>query len=131
MKWFKENGWSMHVIESKAVYNFEAGRYDHGQTEPGVSDSFGCAPDGTGSFVEFKAPGKRSTLKDHQRQFLMSKIARGAFAACVDSVRCLEDAWKEFEHRRKMDPQLAKAFLFRHLPKQKDEGEKLFPEEER
>lgn len=116
MAWLKVNGWSMNAVEAKAVWNQGAGRYIRGQTTPGVSDLIGCAPDGTGAFIELKAPGRRGTLKPHQRQYLFEKIQRDAFALCVDSVECLAKAWAEFSHRRKMDPQLGRAFLLRHLP---------------
>lgn len=121
MVWLKDNGWSMNAVEAKAVWNPGAGRYLRGQTTPGVSDLIGCAPDGTGAFIELKSPGRRGTLKPHQRQYLFEKIQRGSFAVCVDSVECLVKAWTEFTHRRKMDLQLGKAFLLRHLPTVEDE----------
>lgn len=96
MMWLAEQKFSMNRIEAKAVFNPFAGRYLSGQTEPGVADAFGCAPDGTGCFIEFKAPGKLSTLKDHQRDWLIQKIERGAFAVVTDSVLDLEHKWTIF-----------------------------------
>jgi hypothetical protein len=116
MKWLGENGFSCHTIESKATYSFSASRYLSGQSEPGMSDIVGCTPDGIGAFIELKAPGRRSTLKEHQREFLVSKIKLGAFAVCVDSVKALEEVWTEFQHRRRMEPMLARTILLRHLP---------------
>lgn len=129
MIWFKANGFSMDVIESKAVFNYEAGRYVSGQTAPGVSDSFGCTPCGFGCFVEFKAPGKRATLKKHQREWLLDKIKRGAFAVCVDSVECLEKVWNEYSHARKMNFQLGINVLLRHLPHATVPREKPAPDD--
>lgn len=127
MAWLRANGFSCNVIEAKAVYSYEAGRYTQGQTAPGVADLFGCTPDGLGCFIELKAPDRRSTLRPGQREFLISKIQLGCFAVVVDSVECLSLAWAEFTHRRKMDPQLAKTFLLRHLPHESTErGEGLF-----
>lgn len=126
MAWLKERGFSCHVIEAKATYSQAAGRYVSGQTEPGVADIFGCTPEGVAVFIELKAPGKRYTLKAHQRDFLKTKIQAGAFAVCVDSVECLEQVWNAFEHRRKMEPKLATALLLRHLPPEKaDSGFKI------
>lgn len=119
MHWLEANGFSCDVVESRAVYSKAAGRYVNGQTRKGFSDLTGCAPDGTAVFIELKAPGRRSTLRPEQREFLMSKIQCGAFALVVDSVHYLTDAWTEFTHRRRMDPQLARAFLLRHLPAQR------------
>lgn len=120
MGWLNANGFSCHVVESKAVFSKAAGRFIKGQTQAGVADIFGCAPDGTAVFLELKAPGRRSTLKVHQREFLLTKIMIGAFAVCVDSVDLLSRYWSEFEHRRKMDPMLARNFLLRQLPAKAD-----------
>ncbi len=126
MAWLKANSFSCHAIEAKAVYSFEAGRYMSGQTAPGVADIFGCSAEGVAVFIELKAPGRRCTLKEHQRAFLIAKINAGAFGVCVDSVECLAGAWSEFSHRRKMDTQLAKALLLSHLPIVMEEPSGLF-----
>jgi hypothetical protein len=121
LAWLKEHGFSCHVVESKATYNRTASRYVSSKTTPGFSDITGVTPNGVGCFIELKAPGRRSTLRHAQRAFLTDKIQLGAFAVCVDSVSCLEQIWNAFEHRRKMDPKLAKAVLFRHLPPERDD----------
>jgi hypothetical protein len=90
IEWFETAGWSMDVIESKAVYNVQAGRYLEGQTIAGMPDMVGCTSSGIGAFVEAKAPGKLSTLRPAQRQYLTDKIKLGAFAAVTDSVQRLE-----------------------------------------
>lgn len=116
MPWLRQNRFSINVIEAKATWSPEVGRYTSGQTAPGVVDLFGCTPDGLGCFIELKAPGRRATLREGQRAFLIDKIKCGCFAVCIDSVECLEIVWNEFQHRRKMDPHLAIALLLRHLP---------------
>lgn len=115
---FIELKFSMNKVEAKAVYNPHAGTYLRGQTEAGVSDWVGCTPDGCGCFVEVKAPGRRSTLKQHQRIFLETKIKLGAFAACVDSTELLYSTWTEWQHRRLMDPMLSRNYLLKALPRQ-------------
>jgi hypothetical protein len=115
---FVELKFSMNKIESKAVYNVQAGTYLRGQTDAGVSDYVGCDPSGYGAFVEVKAPGKRSTLKPHQRAFLEDKINKGAFACCVDSVELLYKTWHEWQVRRLMEKMLARTYLLRALPRQ-------------
>lgn len=96
MEWLKANDFSCHVVESKAVFSPRAGIYLHSQAEPGMSDIVGVTPDGYGAFIELKAKDRRSSLKDHQRRFLLEKIARGAFACCVDSVEYLEKCYDKF-----------------------------------
>ncbi|MCC6271585.1 MAG: hypothetical protein IT190_09940 [Microbacteriaceae bacterium] len=87
MAWLNSKGFSVHSIESKAVYSRAAGRYLRGQTDSGVSDIVGVTPIfGIACFIELKAPGKRSTLKLHQRQFLLGKIEKYAFSICTDSI---------------------------------------------
>lgn len=113
MAWFEAKGFSMHIIESKAVYNPKLGRYLKGQTVSGMSDSIGCTPDGIGCFVEFKAKGKKFTLKEHQRNFLTEKINRGCFAAVVDDVRDLEAT---YQHWAFLDQADKKRYLTSIMP---------------
>lgn len=115
-RWFDRNGWSMHIVESRAVWNVDAQAYISGQAESGFTDSVGCTPDGISAWVEFKAPKRRSTLKPHQRAFIIDKIQKGCFAVCVDSVECLEKAWVEFSKIRAVNIALAVSFLLAHLP---------------
>lgn len=91
--WLNTNGFSCHVVESKAVYNQKAGRYISGQTVPGFPDVVGCGPQGQSVWIELKAKGRRSTLRDAQRAFLRTKIKLGAFAVCIDSTRLLSNLW--------------------------------------
>lgn len=119
MSWLKANGFSCNVVESKAVWSQKAGRYLKGQTEAGVSDIFGSTPNGLACFIELKAPGKRATLKEHQRQFLKSKIEVGAFAICTDSVEYLIEAWLGFEHHKALGSHVD--FLLKQLPKSTDD----------
>jgi hypothetical protein len=121
--WLKSNGFSCHSIESKAVYSARAGRYVRGQTAPGVADIFGCAPNGIGVFIELKAPGRLSTLKHHQRDFLVAKICFGAFGACIDSVAGLAGTWTEFLNISATDIKRAQEFLIDSLPAAKPDEE--------
>lgn len=119
MKWMREAGFSMNVVEAKAVYNQQAGMYLNGQTVKGFPDSAGCTPHGVGCFVEFKARGKRATLRYEQREFLKEKILLDCFACVVDTYELLRDTyntWRSFGHR---DDRIA--YLLSVLPKKKDE----------
>lgn len=122
-KWFKENDFSMHRVESKATFSKALGRYSSSETEAGFSDWAGCTPSGLGSFIEAKANGKRSTLKPHQRAFLVDKINHGAFAVCVDSVGCLIDIVNRCKGSNRVQ---RIELLLNHLPKQKEDTSPLF-----
>jgi len=118
MAWFKFKGFSMNVVESKGVWNSQARRYLKGNTISGFSDSAGCTPTGYGCFVEFKAKDRRSTLKLHQRSFLIEKIEHGCFACVVQDVEGLQKTyslWNLFMQ----DNERAQAieFLLKDLPK--------------
>ena len=92
-KWADECGWSVDIVESRAVYSHDAGRYLDGQTVEGFPDIVGCDITGHALYIECKAPGNWRGLKPHQREFLIKKIERGAFAACVDSVKRLAETY--------------------------------------
>lgn len=94
MKWFRENNFSMNVVESKAVYNPQAGKYLKGQTDPGVLDSFGNDINGHAIFVEFKAKGKSANLSPAQYEFMIEKIDSNAFCCVTDSAVRLEEIYK-------------------------------------
>ena len=119
MAFFESRGFSMHVVESRAVYSLASSSYLRGQTIPGFSDSAGCTPNGIGSFVEFKAKDRLSTLRPAQREFLKEKILKGCFACVVDSVELLEriyHRWVELAPDG-LDQQIA--YLLSCLPRQK------------
>lgn len=59
----------------------------------GTPDLIGCTAEGVFIAIELKAPGRRSTLKEHQRYFLTRVINNNGFAACIDSVSNLRDLY--------------------------------------
>jgi len=89
LKWASQKAIHLHVIEAKAVYSQSAGRYLRGQAEAGIPDLIGnCG--GLSMWIELKSPGRRGTLKQHQREFLVQKVKQGCFSCCVDSVEQLD-----------------------------------------
>jgi hypothetical protein len=74
------------IVEAKAVYNQDAGRYLGSQVAPGTSDILAASPQGYFVACEVKAKGLRRTLKPHQKEFLLSVIDKGSFGCCSDSV---------------------------------------------
>lgn len=125
VKWLAENGFECDVVESKGVYNFAAGRYDQGKAEAGFADIVGVSPYfGVACFIELKAPGKRYSLKVHQRDFLLRKIKAGAFAICADSTFYIDDIYKCWvalrREQNKFGLEASITFLVECLPKVKE-----------
>lgn len=116
LAWAAKHGFDLQVFESKAVYSASAGRYLHSQASESVSDLIGNNQE-IACYIELKAPGRRSTLKEHQLRFLQKKINQGCFACCVDSALMLEDTWSKW--RSLKDKEQAKKFLLNYLPKKK------------
>lgn len=103
----------LNVIEAKAVYNQQAGMYLSGQVASGYPDISGNDKFGHAMFLEAKAPGKRSTLRADQYEFLMRKIEMNCFAICFDSIQYFKDTYKTW-HALNIDDR--KNYLINELP---------------
>lgn len=88
-------GFDLHVVESKAVYSQAAGRYLRSQTSESLPDVVGCHA-GLSVWIELKAPGRLSTLKSHQKEFLEKKINQGCFACVTDSTAHFQFLWNAY-----------------------------------
>jgi hypothetical protein len=96
MAWCKEHNWYCNVIEAKATFNEKLGRYIGGMAKAGHVDISGTTNMGIACFIELKAPGKLSTLRPNQYDFLIECINRNAFGVCVDSAELLEQVYVEY-----------------------------------
>jgi hypothetical protein len=108
---FNALGWHLTIVEAKANYSVDAGRYMHGAVASGFSDLCGNTNDGVAVWIEVKAPGKRSSIRIEQHKFLIDKIATNSFAICADSIEYVErvyEEWRKSENR--------KALLLKELP---------------
>jgi hypothetical protein len=109
----KAMGMELAVVDSAAVFSVSAGCYLGSQTSESLPDLIGDDDMGRVIYLEAKAPGKRSTLKPHQYDFLKRKIERGCFACCSDNpkhFRRLYEAWLDLDR-------LARArYLLEDLP---------------
>jgi hypothetical protein len=125
--WLKSNGFSYNVVEAKATFDPDKRRYTTGQVSSGFSDIVAVSPDGYACFLEIKANGRRGSLKEHQRAFLLDKISCNAFAGVFDSVERLSRAYNMFSDLRRAGRN-AQNYLQEMMPKKrrKDTG-KLFP----
>lgn len=113
LTWGRAIGMDLHVVDSKAVYSQRAGRYIRSMTSESLPDIIGNF-EHLSVWIELKAPGKRSTLKQHQRLFLLKKIRQHCFACCVDSVEMLEKLWIDYWDA---PPTEQPRILANHLPK--------------
>lgn len=120
LKWLRDSGFSIDVFESKATYNPNSGRYISQSMKSGITDSIGCDPFGHACFIEFKAPGRLSTLRENQRDFLVEKINHGAFGCVVDSVEKLVWIYKRWKMIVKSEGvENGKGFLLKTLPSER------------
>lgn len=103
LEWCKQQGWSVDVVESKAVYSASAGRYLSGQTKSGFSDLVGSTAEGLSVYLELKSPGRKSCVRAKQYDFLLQKIQSNCFAGVFDSANLLESTYRAFlqAHDRK------------------------------
>ena len=132
LKWLRANGFHVSVVESKATYNPKAGKYISQSVKDGFVDLVGNHNSGIAVFIELKAPGCRSKLRENQRDFLLQKIETGCFAICTDSVELLSSQFEHFQLlRSRQQFSHAKDFLRTALPvkREKVDDEPLFPEE--
>lgn len=119
--WARSQGWDIQIFESKATLDGR-GNWRNSHIRSGNSDAQGSLPDGIGCYIEFKAPGRRGSLRSGQRKFLREKITANTFAVVVDS---LADLQKQYETWRMLrDYQgltAARQYLFDKLPEEKSE----------
>lgn len=116
--WLTAKGFTVFSVDSKAVWSKSAGRYLRGQTNIGCSDIVGPCPGGIACFIELKTLGRRSTLREAQRYFLIDKINVGAFAIVADSIESLTDSWENFK-KLKQRNEPTKPYLLSILPEKK------------
>jgi hypothetical protein len=87
-------GWSVDIVESKAVFSAATQSYAFGKTRPGFSDICGNTDSGHSVYIEVKSKGKRSTLRPAQLDFLSEKIRTNAFAIVADSIEYVDLTYK-------------------------------------
>lgn len=115
IQWLRNNQFFVHVVESKAVWNAHAGRYLTGQTVVGFPDVVGCTAQGLHVAIELKAPGRLSTLRPQQAEYLRKAICRGCFAVVVDSVPLLISIYEKWVSIREREGRIT--YLLSCLPK--------------
>ena len=115
MAWAKTTDLSLHSVESKAVYSAAAGRYLHSQTSESLPDIIGNYG-ALSLWIEAKAKDRRSSLKPHQREFLVNKINDGCFACVTDSIEHFKNLFEAYLKCKGND---RKQLLMDALPKKR------------
>ena len=93
--WCRSKNIFVHVVESSS-YDPIVGRKTFSRATPGMPDLIGNTANGNSVYIELKAKQRRSTLKEHQREFLIAKIKQNCFAVVVDRVEKLDQYFREF-----------------------------------
>ena len=120
LSWSKTHKIDLQVVESQNVYSQASGKYTQAQTKSGTPDLIGNSRTGLSVWIEAKAPGRLSTLRENQREFLVRKIRSNCFAVVVDSVDRLNTLYfnfLKFNNRKQ-----AQEYLLFQLPKLKKES---------
>lgn len=117
MRWLRASGFDVTVIEAKATFNQKRSRFIAQSVAPGTCDIVGNDSAGRAVFIELKAPGRRSTLREQQRDFLQRKIKTGCFAVVVDSVEMLKEFYSVWTSH---DASLRFHYLESVLPKKSE-----------
>lgn len=116
LSWLKRNGFDCDIIEAKASFSVQAGRYLRSQAVAGMSDLVGNDKDGRACFIEIKAKGRRSTLKAHQAEFLIRKIKSNCFATVATSEQELAEIYSRFIECLNLNQAHAQEYLLSQLP---------------
>lgn len=116
LKIAKENEWHLFRVDSSAVYNPATSCYLHSQAPLGTSDLLGTTPHGFSAYIECKAPGKLSTLREAQRSFLIQGIEHFGFAIVTDHPSKFLDYYQTFLNLSRCE---RKKYLYTLLPKAK------------
>lgn len=115
LRFYAENGFFVNRYESKAKY--QNGVYRSSGLDYGTPDLLGVDPNGYIHAVEVKAKGRRSTLRDAQREFLLKVIERNGFAYVCDDVEKLEHTYRHWCSLRKDS---RRTYLKKLIPSKKE-----------
>lgn len=108
-------GWSIDFYES-STFGINPEYQDY-KVRPGHSDLAGNLPNGIACYIEVKNTGRRSTLSDNQRQFLIDKINTNCFAVVADSLSYVLNTFETWQNS-----QFKKAYLLKELPPERTKG---------
>lgn len=120
LDYYEQNGFYVRRFEAKAKkIATQSGKAIWTSTglDYGTPDLLGCCPSGFIHANEVKARGRRSTLREDQREFLENIIHRGGFGICADSVDYLDDTYHRWIILNDVEQRIN--FLLSELPKKR------------
>lgn len=120
LQYYSDNNFFINRYESKAKriqLKSGASLWRTAGVEIGTPDLLGCCPNGFIHANEVKAKGRRSTLREEQREFLTQVIIHGGFGVCCDSVEYLRKVYAYWIGLRNLRER--KQFLLDQLPKRR------------
>lgn len=95
--WMRSQQWDVQIFEAKATYDPRRQIYRQQSMKAGTLDcGASIPPNGISAWIEFKAPGKLSTLRDSQRDFMLKKIETGCFTCVTDSAHRLRTIFMQW-----------------------------------
>lgn len=116
MQYCKLQGWSLKVYESKAKRIMTSSgdvRWKSSGLAFGTPDIMGIDDKGIYIAIEAKAPGKRATVREGQREFCLDIIKHKGFAVIADSVDYVA---KVYEKWTKLEEPFKTRYLIDELP---------------
>lgn len=116
MAWAMLNGWSLSVLDSKALKINGKMRSNPG-IPVGCPDLVGNCPNGFAAYIELKRANADVICRVSQRNFLLRKIDSNAFACVVDSAEKLERLYSRWVALREISLNEARDSLREALPK--------------
>ncbi len=122
VNWMRAQGWNVQIFESKATRDGR-GNWRNSHMRAGNFDCQGTLPDGVAAYVEFKAPKKRSTVRQKQYEFALEKIGVNAFVVVVDSLISLQAQYNMWRANRAVSLDAARTQLLADLPKPKADAD--------
>lgn len=96
LTWGNDNGFDLDVIEASTFDRYKVSMAHDTKVVAGYSDISGNDRFGLACYIEVKAPGRRSTLRESQRFFLERKISSGAFACVTDNISHLHNLYHQW-----------------------------------
>lgn len=119
-------GFHVFRVESQSSYSAASGAYTQNHAPPGCPDILGTCPEGSSVYLEVKAPGRRSTLKEHQRDFLLQCIRRGGIGVCADSVQSFFEIYQAWLNSNRDAGVLISALPQKKVNGVKEKGQDAF-----
>lgn len=88
--------WLCFRYEAKSAFDPISNKYRMTHVVPGHTDIAGITPEGFPFYIEVKAKGKRSQVRDNQIKFILDTIRFGSFSIVADSGEYVLDCYTKW-----------------------------------